>query len=144
MHLGRREHKHAVLAMCYRVTAFPKSMRPKSGRCPPLPPTRSELGSQCVCVCVSCKVHSQERKRVGGVEETWNLVLVPTMCLALRERRRELAGKESNWKHMRIPWTMSYQSQMTWWKEVELQGGVGREEELNNGLVCPALKACWA
>ena len=25
-----------------------------------------------------------------------------------------------------------------------MQGGVGREEELNNGLVCPALEACWA
>ena len=25
-----------------------------------------------------------------------------------------------------------------------MQGGVGREEELNDGLVCPALEACWA
>ena len=25
-----------------------------------------------------------------------------------------------------------------------MQGGVGREEELNNGLVCPALEVCWA
>ena len=24
-----------------------------------------------------------------------------------------------------------------------MQGGVGREEELNDGLVCPALEACW-